>query len=208
MKNHSTGSEKGVMTYKGLVVHQSMASNDSRYQHIWSEHRSALEAFLHSRVGNASDVDDLLQDILIKIYRNLSSVKEETSLRSWLFQIAQNTIIDYYRRQKQSLNFQGLMLRYDEQDENTQHSLEQCVAPFINALPLDQRDLLTAIYLEGQSQKEFAASQGIAYSTLKSRVKRGREAMRDLFENCCHLSLDSQGNVIEYQPKSDDCGCC
>jgi len=63
---------------------------------IWLEYKTALQRFLHSKVSNEADVDDLLQEILIKTYSNLSTVKDQTSIKAWLFQIANHTIIDFY----------------------------------------------------------------------------------------------------------------
>ena len=65
---------------------------------IWKEYSTALKRFLHAKISNEADVDDLLQDILIKTYNNLAAVKTQKSVKSWLFQIANNTIIDYYRK--------------------------------------------------------------------------------------------------------------
>ncbi|MEM9220634.1 MAG: RNA polymerase sigma factor SigZ [Cyanobacteria bacterium P01_F01_bin.150] len=179
-------------------------------EHILSEYYPRIKAFVSSRVSNPSDVDDLLQDILIKSYQNLDSVESTSSLKSWLFQIARNTIIDYYRRQKNSRQIPAKELWYDDMDTNIQHPLAKCVIPFMEALPTAQRELLKAIDLEGQSQKEYAAFQGLAYSTLKSRVKKSRNAMRSLFEDCCHLIVDGKGNIMDYTKKSHIChkDCC
>ena len=169
---------------------------------IWSEYRSKLSAFVYSRIANPADAEDLLQEILIKVYRNVESVKSDRSLESWIFQIARNSIIDYYRRKKTFSQLDLEELWNDDTDPDTKHILAQCVVPFIEALPENQRDLLRAIDLEGQSQKEYAALHGLPYSTLKSRVKKAREALRSLFEDCCHFSVDARGNIMEYNRKS------
>ncbi|MDJ0689361.1 MAG: sigma-70 family RNA polymerase sigma factor [Xenococcaceae cyanobacterium MO_188.B32] len=67
-------------------------------QQLWQEYSDRLRQFLLSRVKNRADVDDLLQEILIKTYRHLDTVKEPEKFLSWLFQIARNTLIDYYRK--------------------------------------------------------------------------------------------------------------
>ena len=79
---------------------------------------------------------------------------------------------------------------------------------FIAALPPRTADLLTAIDIQGQSQKAYAESRGMSYSTLKSQVQSGRAALRSIFENCCHLTLDVYGNVSDYRSKSDGCDNC
>ena len=66
---------------------------------------------------------------------------------------------------------------------------------FIDALPEESARLLKAIDIEGESQREYAERVGIKYSTLKSQVKKGRGELRNAFEKCCKLSLDSSGGA-------------
>jgi len=51
---------------------------------IWSEYRTGLKSFLHSKISDADEVDDLLQEILIKLFNNIDTVKSEDHLKPWL----------------------------------------------------------------------------------------------------------------------------
>lgn len=178
---------------------------------IWAEYRSGIQAFLRSRVSNADDVEDLLQEILIKTHEKLSSLRSDHSIKSWLFQIAKHSIIDYYRRNgRQSAGpVPAIEELPDKQlEENAGEELSRCVEPFVKALPKEAEELLTAIDLKGIPQKEYARKLGINYSTLKSKVQKSRIALRDIFEECCHLSLGSKGEIVDYQSKSGDCRNC
>ncbi len=177
-------------------------------EQLWSEYRTSLKAFLQARVSNPADVDDLLQDILIKAYKNLDSVNSKSSLKSWLFQIANHTVIDFYRKNRTFDTLNPDQLKHDDQAENIEQELSRCVEPFIKALPKQTCELLTAIDLNGVSQKDWAAKHGMSYSTLKSRVQKGRQQLRELFEDCCRFSLDQQGHVIDYESKIKNCKNC
>lgn len=171
---------------------------------IWQEYRSSLRAFLYSKISNAADVDDLLQDILIKTHQNLSKVRAEESIKSWLFQIANHSIIDFYRRNKtfSELNQEEAVSEtvwLKAQERNIKQELSVCIEPFIQALDERDAELLTAIDINGESQRQYAESLGISYSTLKSRVQKARAQLRSLFDNCCQMELDRQGNLMEYQ---------
>jgi len=122
--------------------------------------------------------------------------------------VANNAIIDFYRKRARARDIDASDLWYSVDDASIEEELSQCVEPFIKALPEDTAQLITAIDLEGQSQKEYAAEHGISYSTLKSRVQKGRTQLRALFDNCCQFKLDKSGNLIDYDPKSRDCGDC
>ncbi|MBW3698275.1 RNA polymerase sigma factor SigZ [Vibrio sp. T187] len=187
------------------------ANNELHFEDIWSEYQKAIKAFLYSKVSNQDDVDDLQQEILIKTYQNLGAVKDSESVKSWLFQLANHTIIDFYRkraRHQRDNELQADELWFESNESDIEHDLAQCIRPFINALPAQQAELLEAVDLNKQSQKEIAAKNGVSYSTLKSQVQKSRTELKKLFEGCCHLSLDKHGNVIDYHAKSDRCSKC
>ena len=175
---------------------------------IWLEYRAALQRFLHAKVSNEADVEDLLQDILIKTYNNLAAVKSQKSVKSWLFQIANNTIIDYYRKKgrAQASNIEN-PLSFEEQQEK-KVDLSNCISPFINALPNEHASLLTAIDINNQSQKQYAEQLGVSYSTLKSRVQKSRSLLKQVFDDCCHFKIDKLGNVYDYDVKTKKYDSC
>ncbi|WP_432474491.1 RNA polymerase sigma factor SigZ [Amphritea sp. HPY] len=180
---------------------------------VWQEYRTAIKSFLHSKVAEPDDVDDLLQEILIRTHNNIHTLKNATSVKAWLFTLANNVIIDFYRARAKTRGREQALgaddLWYGEQNESDfRQGLSACVKPFVQALPQHSSELLTAIDLQGRSQMELAAEQGISYSTLKSRVQKGRQELRRLFEQCCSFELDVQGNLIGCDTKTGRCGSC
>lgn len=174
---------------------------------IWTEYRSALKGFLHNRVANPADVDDLLQDILLRTHANLDNLQSVESIRGWLFRIARNATIGHYRKQGRKMP-EADDLWYTEDDLDPQEAFEPCLRPFIAGLPKDQAALLTAVDLDGVSQREYAEAQGVSFSTLKSRVQAARRALRGQFDRCCALTLDGKGAVIDFTRRDNGCGPC
>ncbi|MFM2626567.1 RNA polymerase sigma factor SigZ [Vibrio chagasii] len=183
-------------------------------EQVWAEYQQTLKAFLHSKVSNSADVDDLLQEILIKTFQNPHKVQDASSVKSWLFQLANNTIIDFYRkhaRQQRDSKIDADDLWFADLDHNEEfkQKLSLCIEPFIQALPEQSASLLLAVDIKGQSQKALAEEQNVSYSTIKSRVQKSRGDLKNLFEQCCNLSLDKQGNVIDCELKPESgCGNC
>ncbi|MCV0425944.1 MAG: RNA polymerase sigma factor SigZ [Roseibium sp.] len=175
---------------------------------IWADYRSSLGAFLSAKISNPADVDELLQEILLKTHRNIGTLGKGESLKAWLFQIANNTAIDFYRKKGKARTLKPEDLWYFDSGENKPHDLDRCIGPFIDALPEETGALLRKVELEGVSQKKYAEDQGISYSTLKSRVQKARTQLREVFENCCHFTLDTQGNIVDYRQKTGKCGKC
>lgn len=189
-------------------------STSLNLEQVWAEYQLALKAFLHSKVSNSADVEDLLQEILIKTYQNLHQVQDSSSVKSWLFQLANNTIIDFYRkhaRQQRDSKIDADDLWFADLDHNEEfkQNLSLCIEPFIQALPEKSASLLLAVDIKGQSQKTLAEEQNVSYSTIKSRVQKSRGDLKNLFEQCCNLSLDKQGNVVDCELKPESsCGNC
>lgn len=175
---------------------------------IWKEYRADIKAFLHSKVANYDDVDDLLQDILLKAYKNIDNIKSESCIKPWLFQIANHMIIDFYRKKGKPREWHVGDIYWHEESIGAIQTLSFCVFPFMKALPKEIAELLIAIDIHGQSQKEYASNLGINYSTVKSRVQKARRQLRKLFEDCCYLSFDQYGSLIDFDPKSKDCEKC
>ena len=175
---------------------------------IWQDYGQGLKAFLASRIKEPAEVDDLLQDILLKSHRHLGALRSRDKLKPWLFQLASNAISDYYRQRQRRTLPSAEELWYTTDDSELQQQLARCIIPFIETLPEDIAAALLAVEIEGQSQKDYAARTGLNYSTLKSRIQRGRGQLRRLFEACCHLELDHRGNIVACQSKSSGCNTC
>ncbi|MCW8336516.1 RNA polymerase sigma factor SigZ [Vibrio paucivorans] len=182
------------------------AADPIQLEQVWGEYQQSLKSFLYSKVNHHEDVEDLLQEILIKTYQNLSTLKDADSIKSWLFQVANRTIIDFYRKRARNQRAQELEtddLWFENGERELEQEMSACIAPFIQALPESNASLLSAVDLEGQSQKALAEAEGISYSTLKSRVQKSRGELKALFEDCCHFSLDKNGSVVDYERKDD-----
>lgn len=174
---------------------------------VWLDYRSAIRGFLAARVSDAADVDDLLQEIMIKTHNNLHTVNSHSNIQSWLYTITKNVIADFYRAKAKvnTVSDDKLQDIAEEHEDDSYRALSGCVERFIRALPPESSELLMAIDIQGQPQKEYAEQRGVAYSTLKSRVQKARTQLRKLFDNCCYFSLDKQGNIIDFTKKPDCC---
>ena len=177
------------------------------FKQLWQEYGARLRQFLLSRVKNRADADDLLQEILIKTYQNLNTVQKSERLLSWLFQIARNTLIDYYRKSGVETSHQDIVKgaiwkdSEPEQYEQIRQELTNCIRPFLNQLPEKYREAIEIVDLQGRSQKELAQQLGLSHSAVKSRVQRGRRLLKAKFEECCRCELDMRGNVVDYEVK-------
>lgn len=169
---------------------------------IWEKFNKELYVYILSRVKDSDAAKDILQDSFIKIQKNISALEKKESLRFWLYKITYNSTIDYFRSKKNFHSSESIEDFHQETENDFKTSqLAECIVPFINKLPDKYKEALTLTEFKNYSQIELAKHLGISYSGAKSRVQRAKVKLRELFEECCSISYDSYGNIIEYHSK-------
>jgi RNA polymerase sigma-70 factor, ECF subfamily len=182
-----------------------MATTTSDLKAIWQEFHQRLRGFITQRVNNPADVDDILQEVFVRIYQRLTTVRDSDRLSSWIFQIARNAIIDYYRKAYRQHEFTTeYPLETQAIDEDPvvfNQEMAACLRPLLEQLPEPYREAVKLAELEGMTQRAIAEELGISLSGMKSRVQRGRQKLKELLQTCCQIQMDAVGNVIEYEMK-------
>jgi len=176
---------------------------------IWTEYHRKLLSFIKKRVSDAAMAEDILQEIFVKVHTRIDSLKEDIKLESWLYQIARNTVYDYYRTHKPSEALpEGLTQPDIEQNESAKQELESCLEPMINQLSDRYREAVYLSEIKGMNQKDVANQQGISLSGVKSRVQRGRKLLKGLMHECCEIELDKKNQLVDFSKKSGKENCC
>jgi RNA polymerase sigma-70 factor (ECF subfamily) len=125
---------------------------------------------------------------------------------SWVYQIARNLIVDYYRRRKELVEIpENIPAEADVPEDDLEAKLALSLEEMIAELPDSYRQALILTEYQGLSQKELAEKLGISLSGAKSRVQRAREKLRDMFLACCHFEMDRRGRIMDYYQR---CCCC
>lgn len=183
---------------------------------VWREFSGELRQFIGRRVSRPQDADDILQLVALRMVQSSDELRDRHTLLGWLFAVTRNAITDYYRAavHRREVMTDDLPERPVEDfsaDEDTQQaltSLAACVRPLLRLLPADQAAAVELVDLTGVSQVEAARTAGLSVSGMKSRVQRGRRALRDALTACCHLQLDVRGEVQEFESRrGTDCAC-
>lgn len=190
---------------------------DAAARGAWRDLEVKLRPFVARRVRAEADVDDVVQDIFLRMQRGLGGLRDEERFGPWVYQLARSAVADHRRRAARHPLADGeppeeeVPGPEDEVEGDVESALATYVAPFIAMLPSPYREALTLTELEGLTQKDAAAMLGVSVSGMKSRVQRGRRQLRKALEECCHIALDGRGRVVSCEPRSDGRlpdGCC
>lgn len=171
---------------------------DSLARDSWQVLGQRLGTFIARRLP-ADEVDDVLQDVLLRIHKNVRYLADDSRFGPWVYSVARNAVIDRLRKkQPVSADVDPDSLAAPA-DGDSDQALLNCVTPFVARLPETYRHAITLVELQEMSQVEAAAIAGISVSGMKSRVQRGRRMLREMLEECCSLKIDARGHVVEAE---------
>lgn len=177
---------------------------------IWGKFSLPLKRFIIKRISNDQDVDDVLQDVFIKIHNNFGSLKDNTKIHAWVYRITCNAIVDYYR-QKETIELVELpddLASVDEENLSFNGEIAACLKTMIDSLPEKYKEAIILTEFQNLTQKELSERMGLSLSGAKSRVQRGRKKLKEMLLGCCQLKFDRMGNVIDYKHRSSECKYC
>jgi RNA polymerase sigma-70 factor (ECF subfamily) len=187
----------------------------------WQELDGNLRAFIARRVRNPADVDDLVQRVLLQIVQGLETLRETDRLHAWVYRVARNVIVDFYRAPStrrevttgDAEDAAAAVPMADAADERQAlHELATCLDPLMQRLAPPYREAVMLTELDGITQADAAIRAGVSVSGMKSRVQRGRRQLKDVLEACCRIDLDRRGTIVGYARRTSgscsDCGPC
>lgn len=180
------------------------------FDSLWDEFNDKLLNYIKSKVSNQHDAEDILQNVFIKIYKNVENVENSEALKSWIYRITKNTVIDFYKKKKDvSVEPETLHFIEDETEEadNMNEEVAGCLSGILFELPGKYQEVFDMYEKQSMKHKEIAEALDITVSASKVRLKRAKEMFKDKLLKCCDFEVDAYGNVLDYKPKSDCADC-
>ena len=154
-------------------------------------------------MGNEEDAKDMAQDALIKVYRYIDSFKEQSSFSTWMYRIVVNTCLDEIRKRKKIIS-----ISIDGNDKEEQYKLDSLLPAnnetpetiFLNnqrkeeiqkaiySLNDDYRNVIILRDMNGFSYEEISILLNCAEGTVKSRINRGRNQLKEKLTKVLELN--------------------
>ena len=176
---------------------------------IWLKLKDKLLAFALSFVQDKEIAEDIVQEVFVRIHSKIDTLRDETRLKSWIYQITRNLINDYFRKEQISGFLKIEEIETDGTEISSEIIMNKALIDMIEMmdnLPPEYCEALCLTELGTLTQKEYAEKKGISYSGAKSRVQRARQILKDMLVKCCHYEFDKYGIVFDISPKY--CCCC
>ena len=174
--------------------------------HYQSLRRSML-SYLRKHIADPVVAEDLLQEIFLKALVADKRSHAPRNIAAWLYTIARNTVIDFYRAKRPMSELPDDLVSGDSEDNLTEQSLAECVRPMLEQLPPIYRDTLLATDVDGKTMHLLAAELSVSVSAVKSRASRGRKMLKEKLLACCVVDLSSTGEIIDFHAHDSSSKC-
>ena len=181
-------------------------------QKIWRQFSEGVRRFVSKRVPS-SDIDDLVQDILVCANRSLAQLQENKRAEAWILAIARKAIADFYRKRerqlpnvseevpepvdKSALPLENLSHYPGEHDVHEE--VLSWLRPMADEIAEPYRTALIKADFEKVSQRQLAHQLGLSESGLKSRVQRARKLLADVLQRCCEIEFGGEGRAVAFR---------
>lgn len=166
--------------------------NSENFKHLISRYQDKFSQYIRRKTtASKEDVEDLLQNIFIKIYLNLRGFDTSLKFSSWAYRIAHNEIISWYRRKKirPQINFEDYeeenLINYFKEDTNLEkefdhNELKERIKESIDKLDEKYKDIIILRFLEEKEYEEISDILQIPLGTVSTLIYRGKKELQKL----------------------------
>lgn len=170
---------------------------------VWNDINDRLTNFVLGKTKDKDLTKDIVQDVFVKVFSKANTLRDPNKIVSWIYQIARNEVINHFRNAKIKTLDQEVEA-IESIHKNLTSEVSECLHPLIDTLPEKYKKALILADIEKVPQKEIAERLNISYSGAKSQVQRGRAMLKSIMEECCTITTDVYGDILDYEIK--ECG--
>ncbi|MBN2135221.1 MAG: sigma-70 family RNA polymerase sigma factor [Acidobacteria bacterium] len=194
---------------EALLIHRALMGEDEAFTDLVRIHHKMVFNLGYRFLNSAEEAEELTQEVFLRVYRFLPRFKKESSLKTWIYRITVNSALNrqqWLKRRKSekhvSLNqknnddereLQDIIPDESPSPENStintelQNKIQEC----LSKVPKKLRIAVILRDIEGLSYEEIAVALGINDGTVKSRIARGRSALRDYLSDYIEVRNDN-----------------
>jgi RNA polymerase sigma-70 factor, ECF subfamily len=155
------------------------------FEQLYKEHSGFVYSVALRVNQNSADAEEVTQDVFMKVYRGLKDFQGKSSLRTWIYRIAINTALNQCRKsnrlpstgEEYDYAIATMAAKDSVLETADEHDNEVTLSAFLGFLSPEQRMVIVLREIEGFSYQEIAEIVNIPVNTVRTRLKRAREAL-------------------------------
>jgi RNA polymerase sigma-70 factor (ECF subfamily) len=160
------------------------------FERLIAAYQTKVYTFAFAFTGSPDTAQDLAQDALVKVYRSLGSFRFQSAFTTWLYSIVKNTYLDAVKSRAgreraledplSDRDLSELREHGTAEERLLQKESRRALFAALRQVPITFRTVLMMADVQGLSYEEIAVSLDLPIGTVKSRLKRGRDALKDI----------------------------
>ncbi len=178
------------------LVDRVKKGDDNAFEEIIKMYEQKVHSTIFYMIKNESAVEDIAQEVFIKVYRNLSKFNEKSSLYTWIYRITVNACYDEIKKEKKIVSISNYVdtddgeqeIEFEDEKQNVSEIVEsklerKMLIDTIKMLPEESRSLIVLRDIRGFSYWEIADMLNMKLGTVKSKINRSRNQLKTLLES-------------------------
>jgi RNA polymerase sigma-70 factor (ECF subfamily) len=193
MMSHAIALEKIRSLTDGELIETAISGREDSFEELVRRYQRPITNYVYRMLSDYDAALDVTQEVFIKVYNSLARYSSDYKFSTWLYRIAHNAAIDYMRRNSvnsQSIEAENADGTYQLQIESPRPTPEQDrersewrteIETVVKCLPTVYRELIMLRHAQDLSYDEIAEITNLPLGTVKNRLFRAREMMREIF---------------------------
>ncbi len=181
------------------------------FNRIFDTYEKPIYNYVLRMVKYPMIAEELTQDIFINVYENLQNFRSDSKLSTWIYKIATNQCMDYFRtashkhEEKTKWLEENDLINYSSsadvqkiisiEEQLIKSEMGECIGDFINTLPEDYRVVIVLHDLQGFKNREIAEIINSSLGTVKIRLHRARKKLRNVLAENCNFYQDKNNQL-------------
>ncbi len=164
------------------LVRDFQKGDDLAYAALYNRYKKQVYAFCFKMVGDEDNVKDIIQEVFLRMYEHRLQLAQPANFRAWLFMIARNQCMTFYRDRKKTTVIDDDHFEEAMQADSLMQSIERnddlaIVRAFIDALKSDYREVVVLRDYQGLSYQEISEVIGTTVSAVKAKLFKARKEL-------------------------------
>ncbi len=205
------------------LIHRTLNGDDNAFAELVKKYQKQVHALVWRKIGDFHTAEEITQDVFLKAYQRLTTLKKPQSFASWLYVIAANDCSTWLRKKRlktqpledtsvahlEKATYSGYVIA--ENERTSAEAQRDVVKKLLAKLQESERTVITLFYFAEMTCKEISEFLGVSANTIKSRLSRARQRLQkeepmirealDHFQITPHLTENIMREIARIKPR-------
>lgn len=176
------------------LVQRSREGDTAAFEILFNRYQKRIYNLIYRMVGNEQDAGDLTQDVFVRVYNSINTVRNDSSFSAWIRAVAINICRDFFRKRGRTIKADSIDAKISLEDGEVERQIEDwsynpelllekkdlqdAVGRAVSSLSPQHKEVVVLHHMEGLDVNDIAAELRIPVGTVKSRLARARDELK------------------------------